>query len=177
MTTNEIITLILSGTSVVIAGTALWTADTRSSELKQKILKYSVDSSTAGGDFSGPGDENKAATYSVSRDIEIDVVNDGSLPVGGVTLSVLAEGDFEPAPKVTVILKPAVDREIAQQDNATIVRLRNPLGPKEHVFASVTLTKIVPAKTGFYEALKLRQAYVDSEIGAGILVASLAQHR
>ena len=109
----------------------------------------------------------------MSKDVTVEIVNDGSLPVNGVTLSISTGVVFDPVPTATVVLKPAVDREIVKQDEVLIVRLKNPLGPKEHVSAVVTFIKDVTGKR-FDDDFKLGQAYVDSEVGAGILVASLA---
>jgi hypothetical protein len=175
MTKNEIVTHIVSGAALVIAVAAWYTSDTRANELKRKVIKYSVDATTVGGSFSGPGDESKTdKSDSVSQAVVVDIVNDGSLPVSGVTLSIAAQTAFERT-ETAVELKPSVDHEIVPQGNVTVVRFKNPLGPKDHVSATVTFTRTIPAGRQFYEAIKLTQAYVDSEVGQAILVASLGR--
>jgi hypothetical protein len=145
------------------------TSDTRISEIRQKVVKYSVES--GGGSAASGFGERPDEPVTESDEIYVEMTNTGSLPVGGVTLSVSSQtiGNGHLASEVQ--LKPAVDHEIVQQGNDFVVRLKNPVGPNEHISATVRISDTFPAnvKDGF----KLDQAYVDSEVGAAIYVPSL----
>ena len=173
MKRSDYISSSLSVIAIVISLFVWRTADTRASELREKIIKYSVDSGGGGG--SSSFDDKPRVHFDVdSTIVEVAIANDGSLPVSGVTLSISTNGFEHEGFKPEVTLMPAVDREIVEQGSVLVVRLKNPLGPKEHVSASVVFYKAIPAKE-FVSDFKLEQAYVDSEVGAGVLVASLSK--
>ena len=159
----------LSLVAIAISVVVWRTSDTRISELRQKVIKYSVESGsgTAGTGFGERPDEPITA----SEEIYVEITNAGTLPVGGVTLSVssLTMGNGHLTSEVQ--LKPAVDREIVQQGNNFVVRLKNPIGPNEHISATVRVTDTFPAN--LTDGFKLDQAYVDSEVGAATYVPSL----
>jgi hypothetical protein len=160
-----------NGLSVIAIAVSIWTlvtSDTRISELRQKVLKYSVENGGGGG-ASGFGESPNEPVIGY-EDVYIEVTNAGSLPVGGVTLSVSSQTMGNGHLAADVELKPAVDREVVQQGNVFVVRLKNPIGPKEHITATVKISDTFPAnlKDGF----KLDQIYVDSEVGAATYVPS-----
>jgi hypothetical protein len=172
MKTSDYVSSALSVIAIMISLFVWRSTDTRASEFREKVIKYSVDS---GGGWSGGSSSFDKPTVHFDVDssvVNVAIANDGSLPVGGVILSISTNGFEHEGFKPELTLTPAVDREIAEQGSVLVVRFKNPLGPKEHVSASVTFYKAIPAKD-FVSHFKLEQAYVDSEVGAGVLVASL----
>ena len=130
------------------------TADTRASDLREKVIKYSVDDNSV-----------KTVPYksvffgfdkvAVSVIIGVDITNDGSLPVNRITLSISTESPGGNMPNYSVQLTPALDHEAIPQGDVLIIRLKNPLGVKEHVKAEVLFKAISPP---IMEKFKLKQA-------------------
>jgi hypothetical protein len=166
--------IISNGLSLIAIAVSLlvWkTSDTRASELRQKVIKYSVEprGGSAGSGFGTDPNETTTAT----EDVGVEITNAGSLPVGSVTLSVSSITAGTAHLEADVQLKPAVDHEVVQQGNVFVIRLKNPIGPGEHVSASIGISDTFPSSDESTTNFRLNQAYVDSEVGAGVLIAGL----
>jgi hypothetical protein len=146
------------------------TADTRESEFRAKVIKYSVEGNGAGAWSSF---DDKDDVVGDDESVIVDIANVGSLPVNAVTLSIRAETPDNKPPKVDVQLAPAIDHEVLQQGDVSVIRFRNALAPGEHVKADMTFSASYHLKSAIRKGLELEQAYVDSEVGAATLVASL----
>ncbi len=138
--------------------------------MREKTIKYSVSrggSATRNGFGNGMGAD--------VQPILAEIVDAGSLPVGAVTLSIrmnLAGGNL---PRRLITLYPALDHDEIVQGDVVVIRLKNPLGPKERVRVVMWFFFMYPSGSVPPQPQQpvLEQAYVDSEVGAATLVASL----
>jgi hypothetical protein len=170
MKTSDYISSALSVIAIVISLLVWRTADTRESELRAKTVKYSVESHGQLARWTGGKTKTGLLDLKVSRFVNVLITDDGSQPVSGVTLSVSRNSSA--AVQATVDLVPPIDHEAVQMGNLLIVRLKNPLGVKEQVKVNIAFT--TQYETAQSRAIvDLKQAYVDSEVGAATLVASL----
>jgi hypothetical protein len=125
MKTSDYVSNTLSVIAIMISLFVWRSADTRASELREKVIKYSVDSGGGGG--SSSFDDKPTVHFDFDSSIvNVAIANDGSLPVSGVILSISTNGFKHEGFKPEVTLTPAVDREIVEQGSVLVVRLKNP---------------------------------------------------
>jgi hypothetical protein len=185
MKTSEIVSNSLSVVAIIVSIFVWRTADTRATEVKDKIVKYSVDTtSDETDDVSSPGGKKGKNSQGLPAEfppektidkedvVRVNIWNTGMLPTKNVTLTITTQTVDGKLPPYRVELNPATDYEPVVQGSNLVVRLQNPLGPKSKIEATVTFDTVKNHR----EAVKgftPKEAFVDSEMGAAILVASL----
>jgi len=181
MKLKDIVSNMLSLIAIIIAILVWRSTDTRQSELRQKVIKYAVDhgtDTTARGSFDELDELSVPPLQDIidqSQVVDITISNVGSLPVKDVTVSIGIRNAKGHMPAYTVTLTPALAHEVKVQDNVLSVTLTNPLASGSIVETKVAFQTIKDGKV-LTEDSYAYEASVDSEVGAGVLVASLGNN-
>jgi hypothetical protein len=180
MTKHEILSDLLS-VSAIIVSIAVWrTADTRATELRDKVVTYSVENRTSSTVPAHKNEDFEHATVDVSdantidedEVVDVNITNTGALPTKDITLTISTKSDDGKMPPYSVELNPAVDREIVAQDTNLVIRLKNPLGPKSNIESLATF-HVKKNHKQIAKGFTPKEASVASEVGLATLVASI----
>jgi hypothetical protein len=170
--------------AAILISILVWrTADTRASELRDKLIRYSVAQSMEYLDSPphGPIDKWGFHTYlpdekedliNESQGVEVTITNAGKLPVKDVSLTISTSGGNDTLPPHEVHILPAKVREESVTGADLVIHLKNALGPNEQVVARVDFTLRKDRKL-LAKDFSLDEAFVESEVGAATLVGSL----
>jgi hypothetical protein len=183
MKTSDYVSSALSLIAIAISLFVWRTTDTRASELREKVIRYSVVMTfdTIANEFSAKKKKTKDPKQIAGGEgklieetdtVELDISNTGTLPTKDVTITIPTQSPDGKIPPYHIELEPAREYDPIVRGSSLVIHFRNPMGAQSEVQATV---KFDAARNG-RQAVKgftVKDPLVDSEVGGASLIGFL----